>query len=214
MKVLVTGFDAFNGEEINPSAMIVKSLKNEIDGNEIKKIIIPTVYKKSAEILEQTIKDYGPDIIISLGQAGGRTGISLERLAINIDDGSIADNEGNMPIDQKIREDGQNAYFSSLPIKAILEDLLNNGIPSAISNSAGTYVCNHVMYSALYLAEKYGNIKAGFIHLPYLPEQVIGKADLASMDLDMMVRAVEIAILISIKYFSVGDLKKSAGRIC
>ena len=214
MKILITGFDAFNGEKINPSSLILERLADNIDSHKIEKLILPTAFYKVQDLIEEKILAYKPDIIISLGQAGGRSEITVERVAINIADASISDNDGKKPIDEKIRLDGENAYFSSLPIKAIVENLRQAEIPAAVSNSAGTYVCNFVMYNDLYLAEKYKDISAGFIHVPYLPAQVLDKRGVASMSLEEMVKAVEIIIKTSIAYKDKEDLEKADGRIC
>lgn len=138
-----------------------------------------------------------PDVVISIGQAGGRKAITVERVAINVDDALIEDNEGNKPIDEVIREDGENAYFTTLPIKKICQEIKLKNIEAAVSNSAGTFVCNHVMYSVLYKVMKDNNmknVKAGFIHVPYLPEQAKNKDNMPSMELDDMVRAIKVAI--------------------
>lgn len=214
MKILLTGFDAFNGEKINPSSLILEKLDDNIDGHEIEKLMLPTSFYKVKDLIEEKVLAFKPDIIISLGQAGGRSEITVERVAINIADASISDNDGKKPIDEKIRLDGENAYFSSLPIKAIVENLRENEIPASVSNSAGTYVCNFVMYNDLYLAEKYKDVAAGFIHVPYLPAQVLDKRGMASMSLGDMVRAVEIIIKTSIAYKDKEDLEKAEGRIC
>ena len=214
MKILITGFDAFGGEKINPASLILDKLGDEIDGNKLEKLLLPTKFVGTAELLERKIREMGPDIIISLGQAGGRSDITVERVAINIADASLADNDGKMPIDEKIRRDGENAYFSTLPIKAIVENLREEKIPASVSNSAGTFVCNFIMYNDLYLAEKYKNICAGFIHVPYLPDQVLDKRGMASMSLENMVKAVEIIIKTSIAYKGKEDLLKAEGRIC
>lgn len=213
MKVLVTGFDAFDGEDINPSTLVLDGLEDKILGADIKSLVLPTVFKKASSILEKTIDSFRPDILISLGQAGGRADITIERVAINIDDASIKDNSGDRPVDRPIREDGEAAYFSKLPIKAIVENLKENKIPSSISNTAGTYVCNHVMYEGLYLSSRYPGMTSGFIHLPYLPSQVLGKRNLASMDIRAMVRAVELIIETSIKYHGKSDIKIAYGKI-
>lgn len=175
MKILVTGFDPFEGEPTNPAIESVKRIDNEIEGAEIIKLEIPTVFQKSADVVEAKIREINPDVVLSVGQAGGRYGITVERVAINQDDARIEDNEGNQPIDTAIREDGAPAYFATLPIKAMVEEIKKENIPASVSNTAGTFVCNHIMYQDLYLAEKYGNIKAGFIHVPYLTEQVVDK---------------------------------------
>lgn len=214
MKILVTGFDAFNGEKINPASLILDKLGDELDGHKIEKLFLPTTFTKVADLIERKIVETKPDILISLGQAGGRSDITVERVAINIADASIADNDGNKPIDEKIRWDGKNAYFSTLPIKAIVENLREEEIPASVSNSAGTYVCNHVMYNDLYFAEKYKNMTAGFIHVPYLPAQVLDKRGLSSMSLENMVKAVEIIIKTSAEYKGKEDLAKAEGRIC
>ncbi len=195
MKVLVTGFEPFGGEAINPALEAVKMLKDEILGAKIVKLELPTVFVKSREILERALEEEQPDIVICVGQAGGRDKISIERVAINIDDAGIQDNEGNQPIDKTIFEGGDVGYFSTLPIKKILNNLKENKIPGEISNSAGTYVCNHIMYSLLYNIDK-GNKKilGGFIHIPYIPEQVIDKKMAPSMSLDYIVKGLTIAI--------------------
>ena len=213
MKILVTGFDAFNGEKINPASFILAALKDEIDGHKIEKLFLPTVFSKVGEIIENEIEKIKPDIIISLGQAGGRSDITVERVAINVSDASIVDNDGKIPVDEKIRDDGENAYFSKLPIKAIVKNLRDEKIPASVSNSAGTFVCNSVMYNDLYLAEKYKNITAGFIHVPYLPEQVLEKRGEPSMELETMIKAVEIIIKTSIDFKDKEDLSKADGRI-
>ncbi len=199
MKVLVTGFEPFGGESVNPALEAVKMLKDEISGAKILKLELPTVFVKSKEILERALAEDRPDVVICVGQAGGRDKISVERVAINIDDAGIPDNDGNQPIDKVIFEDGPAAYFSTLPIKEIVNRLKENKIPAEISNSAGTYVCNHIMYSLLHSIDKeYKNTLGGFIHIPYIPEQVIDKRMAPSMSLDYIVKGLTIAIEASI----------------
>lgn len=211
MKILLTAFDPFADEKINPTLEVLKKIEDNILNVQLIKLELPTVFGKSSKILEEKIKEVKPDVILSLGQAGGRSKITVERIAINIDDANIKDNEGNKPIDQKIRNDGENAYFSTLPIKAIVEEIKKAAIPAEISNTAGTFVCNHIMYEDLYLAAKYGNIKAGFIHIPFLPEQVIDKKDMPSMNIGDIKKALEIAIVTIIKYSNKDDLKICGG---
>ena len=195
MKVLITGFDPFGGEKINPAWEAVKALPDNIDGIEVVKLQIPTVFKKSAKKLFENIDSVKPDVVICVGQAGGRYEFSVERVAINIDDGRIPDNDGYQPVDSPVFEDGENAYFSTLPIKAIVEEVKKVGIPSAVSNTAGTYVCNHIMYSLLYYLNKNNlNIKGGFIHVPFIPEQVIEKKNTPYMELTRITKALEISI--------------------
>lgn len=211
MKILVTGFDPFGGEPTNPAIESVKRIDDEIEGAEIIKLEIPTVFHKAADVVEEKIKEVKPDVVLSIGQAGGRYGITVERVAINEDDARIEDNEGNQPIDVQIREDGAPAYFATLPIKAMVEEIKKENLPASVSNSAGTFVCNHIMYQDLYLAEKYGNIKAGFIHVPFLTEQVVDKKDTASMSLEDIVKGLNAAIRAIVKYADKEDLNVTGG---
>lgn len=195
MKVLITGFDPFGGEKINPAWEAVRALPDNIDGIEVVKLQIPTVFKKSAKKLFENIDSVKPDVVICVGQAGGRYEFSVERIAINVDDGRIPDNDGYQPVDSPVFEDGENAYFSTLPIKAIVEEVKKAGIPAAVSNTAGTYVCNHIMYSLLYYLNKNNlNIKGGFIHVPFIPEQVVEKKNTPYMELTRITKALEISI--------------------
>ena len=195
MKILVTGFDPFGGETVNPALEAVKSLPSEIHGAEVHWVAIPTVFYKAAEVLETAIVRYQPDAVLCIGQAGGRASLTPERVAINQDDARIPDNQGNQPIDTPIRQDGQAAYFSTLPIKAMVQAIKEEGLPATVSNTAGTFVCNHLMYQALYLADKkFPNMRAGFMHIPYMTEQVVNKPNTASMNLTDIVRGIEAAI--------------------
>ena len=195
MKILVTGFDPFGGEKVNPALEAVKSLPSVIHGAEIRWVEIPTVFYQSAEVLEAEIVRYQPDVVLCIGQAGGRAGLTPERVAINQDDARIPDNQGNQPIDTPIRLDGEAAYFSTLPIKAMVQAINEVGLPATVSNTAGTFVCNHLMYQALYLADKkFPDMRAGFMHIPYMTEQVVNKPNTASMCLRDIVRGIEAAI--------------------
>ena len=195
MKILVTGFDPFGGEKVNPALEAVKSLPSVIHGAEIRWVEIPTVFYQSAEVLEAEIVRYQPDVVLCIGQAGGRASLTPERVAINQDDARIPDNQGNQPIDTPIRLDGEAAYFSTLPIKATVQAIKEVGLPATVSNTAGTFVCNHLMYQALYLADKkFSHMRAGFMHIPYMTEQVINKPNTASMNLADIVKGIEAAI--------------------
>ncbi len=195
MKILVTGFDPFGGEKVNPALEAVKSLPSVIHGAEIRWVEIPTVFYQSAEILETEIVRYQPDVVLCIGQAGGRASLTPERVAINQDDARIPDNQENQPIDIPIRLDGEAAYFSTLPIKAMVQAIKEVGLPATVSNTAGTFVCNHLMYQALYLADKkFPHMRAGFMHIPYMTEQVINKPNTASMNLADIVKGIEAAI--------------------
>lgn len=194
MKILITGFDPFGGETVNPALEAVKLMKDNICGAQIIKLEIPTVFKKSVEKIKEKMDEIKPDVILSIGQAGGRPDITVERVAINIMDGRIADNEGFQPIDEPNFADGDAAYFSNLPIKAMVENIKANAIPASVSNTAGTYVCNHVMYGVLYHIHKsYPKARGGFIHVPYIPNQVLNKKGAASMALNDITLALEAA---------------------
>lgn len=195
MKLLLTAFSPFGGEKINPSLEAVKLLKDKILETDIIKLEVPTVFGKSIKIVADAIEKERPDYVLCIGQAGGRYGITPERVAINIDDARIPDNEGNQPIDRPIFADGEPAYFSGLPVKAMVEEIRKEGLPASLSNSAGTYVCNHLMYGVLYtLSKKYKGVKGGFIHVPFIPEQTVDKSDKPSMSLPDIVRGLEAAM--------------------
>lgn len=215
MKILVTGFDPFGNNKINPAIEAVKLLPDEINGSKIIKLEIPTVFNKSAKIVRQAILKHNPDVVLNVGQAGGRFGITAERVAINVNDARIKDNEGNQPLNEKIKEDGKNAYFSQLPIKAIVKAIRDQGLPSYISNTAGTFVCNHVMYQVQYMIDKeFNNIKAGFIHIPFLPNQVVTKNNVPSLSLKDDVSGLTAALETIISYEGKDDLESVEGRIC
>lgn len=212
MKILVTAFDPFGGEKINPALEAVKLLADDIAGAEIVKLEIPTVFHKSAEVMRKKALEIKPDMILCIGQAGGRYAITPERVAINQDDARIPDNEGNQPIDVQIKADGAPAYFATLPIKAMVDKIKAAGVPAAVSNTAGTFVCNHIMYHALYVAEKeLGGIQAGFIHVPYIPEQVVNKPDQPAMSLTDMAKGLTAAIEAMVEYHGKEDAKLIGG---
>ena len=193
-KLLLTAFTPFDGERINPALEAVKLVKDKIGNLEIVKLEVPTVFGQSIDTVREAIEREKPDFVLSIGQAGGRAEITPERVAINLDDARIPDNEGNQPIDEPIFPDGENAYFSTLPVKAMVEAIREEGIPSSLSNSAGTFVCNHLMYGVLYYLDKRPVIKAGFIHVPYIPEQVKNKKEMPALELSEIVRGLEAAI--------------------
>lgn len=195
MKILVTGFDPFGGEKINPAIESVKRLPDKILDAEIIKLEIPTVIGKSVDKIREKIKEVEPDVVLSIGQAGGRPDITVERVGINCDDCRIKDNEGNQPIDEKVVEDGPAAYFATIPIKAMVEHIKEGKIPASVSNTAGTFICNHVLYGVCHIkATEYPNMRTGFIHIPFLPEQVTNKKNMPSMALETIVKGLELAI--------------------
>ncbi|MFV0479009.1 MAG: pyroglutamyl-peptidase I [Anaerorhabdus sp.] len=195
MKILVTGFDPFGGEKVNPAIESVKKLPDVIEGWDVVKLEIPTICHQSLEVIDKAIQKENPDVILSIGQAGGRVDISVERVGINCDDCRIPDNAGQQIVDEPVYSDGPAAYFSTLPIKAIVENVKSKGIPASVSNTAGTFVCNHVLYGVRHLVEtKYPGKRSGFIHIPFLPEQTLDKKNMPSMPLEMIVRGLTAAI--------------------
>lgn len=190
--ILLSHFDAFGEDSENSTEILLSTFKTR---NNVQVVKLPTVFKKSGEILTKEIEKIKPSVVIMLGQAGGRTAITPEKVAINIMNARIGDNEGNKPCDEPVVEGGPNAYFSTLPVREITEKLRKNRIPAAISYTAGTFVCNSLFYQIMhYLSENGLDIKAGFIHFPYLHRQVVPKPQIPSMGLAEMQRAMEIIL--------------------
>ncbi|MGN1405826.1 MAG: pyroglutamyl-peptidase I [Erysipelotrichaceae bacterium] len=195
MKLLLTAFDPFGGEKINPALETVKLVKDKIGDVEIVKQEVPTVFVKSVNTVKEAIEREKPDVVLCIGQAGGRFDMTPEKVAINYDDARIKDNEGNQPLNQPIFEDGDTAYFSTLPVKAMVEEIKKAGIPASVSYTAGTFVCNHLMYGVLYTLNKYyPEIKGGFMHVPFITEQVMDKRNMPSLTLNQIVTGIEAAI--------------------
>jgi pyroglutamyl-peptidase len=184
-KILLTGFERFGTATSNPSGEIVK----QISGDNIVTAILPVAYAQSAERLLELIEQHNPDVVISLGQAEGRTQITPERVAINLDDARLADNEGVLRNDVKILEGGPDAYFSTLPVKEIVEAIKAKGVPATVSLSAGAFLCNHIFYVA---QNKFAgtHVRSGFVHVPLMDEQAPEFPGLPTMPLDQMVVAV------------------------
>ena len=184
-RILLTGFEPFHEYKTNSSWSLVDSFKNTTSDFESIKLLLPVEFKTVSSIVPEILKQYQPDIVLAFGQCTGDS-IRIERVALNLDDARSADNNGYTPTDEQIHVDGKNAYFSSLPIKVIQQAVAAKNIPAVISNSAGTYVCNHLFYELLYWCDKLSlSTKIGFVHLPRLPEQVIGTQN-PSMPLQQM----------------------------
>ncbi|MEQ1967868.1 pyroglutamyl-peptidase I [Xenorhabdus nematophila] len=194
--ILITGFEPFGGETVNPSWEAIKPLQGcQIAGASVEICRLPCVFDNSLEHLYAAIERVKPDVVIATGEAGGRSAISVERVAINVNDAPILDNAGKQPIDTPIIAGGSAAYFSALPIKTIVNELKRVNIPAIVSDTAGTFVCNHVMYGLLhYLNQHYPAIRGGFVHVPYLPEQAAKYPGSPSMPVEMMTAALKIAI--------------------
>ncbi|MCM2137610.1 pyroglutamyl-peptidase I [Vagococcus fluvialis] len=213
MKILVTGFDPFGQDTMNPAIEAVKRLPDTISGAEIIKLEIPTVFNKSAEVTREAMAKHDVDYVLNIGQAGGRFDLTPERVAINLDDARIPDNEGNQPIDVEIKADGESAYFSQHPVKAMVTAIKNAGLPASVSNTAGTFVCNHIMYQSLYLTHKeFPKAKAGFMHVPFLPEQVLERSGMPAMSLEDITRGIVAAIEAIVEFDGKEDLKAIGGQ--
>lgn len=196
MKVLLTAFDPFGGEPINPALEAVKLVSGKVGDVDVVKLEVPTVFGKSIATVAAAMEKEKPDAVLCIGQAGGRYDLTPERVAINQDDARIKDNEGNQPIDTPIFEDGAPAYFATLPIKAMVQAIRAAGVPSSVSNSAGTFVCNHLMYGVLYtIAKKYPGMKGGFMHVPFVPSQVVNRPTPAPcLNMNDIAKGIEAAI--------------------
>jgi pyroglutamyl-peptidase len=209
--ILLTGFEPFDGETLNPSWDAVRVLQGaRIAGHRVETRRLPVVFGEALKQLGKAIRQLRPDLVICVGQAGGRAQISLERIAINIDDSRKPDNAGNNPVDAPIVVDGPAGYFSNLPIKYLLAELHRAGIPAEISQTAGTYVCNHVFYGLMHgLGKNRRGVRGGFVHIPYSPEQALRHHGAASLPTEAVTAALRIIVRGSLK--KTPDLKIGAG---
>ncbi|CQI99727.1 pyroglutamyl-peptidase I [Yersinia frederiksenii] len=211
--VLITGFEPFGGERVNPSWEVVKQLNDLMLGG-VRVVVrqLPCAFGEALTALNAAMDDVQPTLVLAIGQAGGRADITIERVAINIDDARIPDNLGHQPVDQPIVEGGPAAYFTRLPIKAMVQGIRDAGIPASVSQTAGTYVCNHVMYGLLHrLNQMNSDVKGGFIHIPYLPEQAVAHPGAPSMSTQSVLIALELAISVALQIEH--DLHISGGAI-
>lgn len=193
--MLVTGFEPFGGERSNPSWDVAAMLPDTIAGLRVERCRVPCEFGRAIEVVADAIERLEPELVLCLGQAGGRSRLGVERVAINVDDARAPDNAGAQPIDEPIAANGPPAYFATLPVKAMVAAMRQAGAPAELSNTAGTYVCNHLMYGVLHLiAASGGAARAGFVHVPYSESQVIDKAGIAGMALATMARGIEAAL--------------------
>lgn len=233
MKALVTGFEPFGGDDTNPAREALRLLPPRLGDMVVTTRVLPTAFGRSLDTLADALAATAPDVVLGVGLAGGRGALSLERVAINIDDARIADNGGARPIDEPVARGGPPAYFATVPVKAMVQAMRAAGVPAEVSNSAGTYVCNHLMYGVLhYIANRHsrhnshsregGNpgldprrlgddIRAGFIHVPYSEEQVLDKHATAGMAIATMVGGLVAAIGAAAR--SREDIKVSGGAL-
>ncbi|MBI2498302.1 MAG: pyroglutamyl-peptidase I [Opitutae bacterium] len=196
--ILLTGFEPFGGEKINPSQEIARHWHGRrIGGHRVVGALLPCVFGAAITELKRQIRATRPVLVICTGQAGGRIDITPERVAINVDDARIADNAGRQPVDKPVAPGGPAAYWSTLPVKAIVAALQRRGIPASVSQTAGTFVCNHVFYGLMHALCSERGVRGGFIHVPYLPEQT--KRGQPSLPLETMVEAVGVAMTTALR---------------
>ncbi|HPF16267.1 MAG TPA: pyroglutamyl-peptidase I [Thermotogota bacterium] len=194
-KILITGFEPFDKEKINPSEEILKQIDQELYPCHIHTRLLPVTVNEAGEMVKEAIESIQPDYLLSLGLSGRISQIALERIAVNLVDARIPDNNGDQPEDMIINTQGPVAYWSSLPIRTLEKNLKAKGLPIYLSYSAGTYICNYVMYTALdYIEEKELKTKSGFIHVPFLPVQCLEHPLRSSMDLNLLMKMINTVI--------------------
>ncbi len=211
--VLITGIEPFDGETLNPSWEAARRLDGtQVAGATLVARQLPCVIGKVVGVLRQAIADTRPDVVICLGQAGGRSDVSVERVAINVVDARIPDNEGRQPIDEPVVEGGPAAYFSTLPIKAIVRDLRAAGVPASVSSTAGTYNCNTIFYGlAHYIATEQPALRGGFVHVPYLPEMAAHHPGQPSLALATLIEGVKVMVATTLAVKA--DIKAGGGAL-
>ncbi|MDH4765362.1 pyroglutamyl-peptidase [Pseudomonas oryzihabitans] len=211
MTLLLTGFAPFGGEALNPSWEAVRRLDGECLGDlPVVAAQLPTAFGAALRVLDELLDRHRPTLVVAVGQAGGRAELSLERIAINVDDARIPDNAGRQPIDEPVVAGGPAAYFSTLPIKAMTRVLRDAGIPAAVSQTAGTFVCNHVFYGLQHRLQGSG-VRGGFIHIPYLPAQAAHQHGAPSMALETLVAGLRLALTCAAT--TQADLREGGGQL-
>ncbi|NVM87134.1 pyroglutamyl-peptidase [Variovorax sp. SG517] len=214
VKVLLTGFEPFEQEARNPSWDAVRALDGwKVGRATVHARLAPCVFGDAIDALLAAMDDLKPQLVLCIGQAGGRAEFTPERVAINIDDARTADNKGREPIDVPVVPGGPAAYFSTLPIKAMVRELRAAGVPASVSNSAGTFVCNHLFYGLMHriATQPVAGLRGGFIHIPYLPEQAARFPGAPSMSLETMVKALRIAVTTSLAVEH--DIAETGGQL-
>ena len=198
MKALVTGFEPFGADAVNPSRKAVLRLPARLGDLAIETRVLPTVFGRAIAALDDALVTVWPDIVLCVGLAGGRAELSLERVAVNVDDARIPDNDGQQPFGRPVVAGGPAAYFATLPIKAAAGALREAGLPAVVSNTAGTFVCNHVFYGLMHLVvTRHLPVRGGFLHVPYLPSQAACLSGAPSMALDQIVQGIEIVLRVA-----------------
>lgn len=210
--ILVTGFAPFAGEAINPSWQVVQALPDKIGYHRVEKLCVPVAFGEAIGCVTKAINKHKPGLVLCLGQAGGRSRMSVERIAINVDDAAIADNTHQQPIDQAIIADGPSAYFCTLPIKAMVAAMTKAGIPAEVSNTAGTFVCNHLIYGVLHhIATGRRAVRAGFMHVPFVESQIVDRANTPALSLATMVVGTRAALRAALQHTR--DVKYRGGAL-
>lgn len=200
MRVLLTGFQPFAGETMNPSAEIARALDGEvIEGHTVAGVVLPCVFGAAISALQAELDRVDPALVLCLGQAGGRAAISVERVAINLKDARIADEAGQRPLDRAVIEGGPAAYFSSLPVQAIARALREAGLPAEVSHTAGTFVCNHVFYGLMHALSARTSVRGGFVHVPFTPEQA-ARHGAWGLAIEAQLRGVRVAIATALEH--------------
>ncbi|WP_120966221.1 pyroglutamyl-peptidase I [Comamonas sp. lk] len=213
-RILLTGFEPFDKDSINPSWEVARALDGEvIAGGTVHAVQLPCVFGNAMQVLDEALAGLQPALVISLGLAGGRSDITPERVAINLDDARIPDNAGKQPVDEAVVSNAPAAYFSTLPIKAMVRNLREAGIPASVSNTAGTFVCNHVFYALMHRLSRRAaaGVRGGFIHVPALPQQAAKQPGMASMALEAQISAIREAIRTAMTVQQ--DLRENAGQL-
>ncbi len=212
MHILVTGFEPYGADRLNASKEVVDHLPEVIGGHTIHRLILPTTFDRSIEVMDAALTRYRPELVIAVGESVGRKQITLERVAINVQDAPLRDNAGSQPVDEPVIPQGPAAYFSTLPIKAMMRALVDEGIPARVSNSAGTFVSNHLFYGLMHhLHHLLRMVRGGLVTVPLLPEQTKEDPNCPSQPLEISVRALELLILAADRR---DDLNEPGGRIC
>jgi pyroglutamyl-peptidase len=194
-RVLLTGFDPFGGETVNPSWEAVRRLDGDVlRGHRMQSLQLPTEFGRALRVLRSALARRSPALVVCVGQAGGRSRVSLERVAINVDDARNADNAGRQPVDRPVIRGAPAAYFCTMPIKAQLRALQSAGLPAEISQTAGTFVCNHVFYGLMHALRDTPRVRGGFVHIPFLPEQAVVHAGAPSLSLDVIVASLRVVV--------------------
>lgn len=212
--ILITGFEPFGGDAANPSwpAAVGAVELLQASGTAAVAVELPCAFGTSGPALQQAIEQYQPSVVIAVGLAGGRSNVSIERVAINVDDARIPDNAGDSPVDTPVVSEGPAAYFSTLPVKAAFAALRDAGVPAEVSNTAGTFVCNHIFYELMHqLRSESGRVKGGFVHVPYTPELVPTGSNAPSLSIDTMAVAVQIIAQTALTVET--DLSMAAGTL-